>query len=56
MKFGNKIISNKAIAAGLLFGVGLGLALKSFLLGVMFGIIFFIAIQKEGFNNSKKKK
>jgi len=34
MKFNGTIISNKAIGAGLVFGVGLGLALKSILLGI----------------------
>ena len=32
--------TTKPIAVGLVFGVGLGLALKSWLLGIMFGIIF----------------
>ena len=41
----------KPIAIGLVFGVGLGLALKSWLLGIMFGIIFYVAI-----NEAEKKK
>ena len=56
MKTLKRVTSNKAIAAGLVFGIGLGLALKSILLGIMFGIIFFIAIQKEELRKSKNKK
>ena len=41
----------KPLAVGLLFGVGMALALKSWLLGIMFGIIFFVAL-----NKSDKKK
>ena len=37
----------KPIAIGLVFGVGLGLALKSWLLGIMFGIIFYVAIKEQ---------
>ena len=36
----------KPIAVGLVFGVGLGLALKSWLLGIMFGIIFYVALKE----------
>ena len=36
----------KPIAVGLVFGVGMGLALKSWLLGIMFGIIFFVGLNK----------
>tara|TARA_Y100001936_G_scaffold6967_1_gene6139 strand:- start:53 stop:196 length:144 start_codon:yes stop_codon:yes gene_type:complete len=36
----------KPMAVGLLFGVGMALALKSWLLGIMFGIIFYVAINK----------
>ena len=36
----------KPIAVGLVFGVGLGLALKSWLLGIMFGIIFYVALNE----------
>ena len=32
----------KPIAVGLLFGVGMALALNSWLLGIMFGIIGFV--------------
>ena len=42
----------KPIAVGLVFGVGLALALNSWLLGIMFGIIFYLAL-KEG---EKRKK
>ena len=55
MKINGITISNKAIAAGLVFGVGLALALKSILLGIMFGIIFFVALQKEELIRPKKK-
>ena len=41
----------KTMAVGLLFGVGMALALKSWLLGIMFGIIFYVAI-----NEAEKKK
>jgi len=44
-------MNNKPIAVGLVFGVGLALALKSWLLGIMFGIIFYVAL-----NKSKKKE
>ena len=40
-------MNSKPIAVGLVFGVGLGLALKSWLLGIMFGIIFFVALKEE---------
>jgi len=42
----------KPIAVGLVFGVGLAFALNSWLLGIMFGIIFYVAL-KEG---EKRKK
>jgi len=41
----------KSMAVGLLFGVGMALALKSWLLGIMFGMIFCAAI-----NKTEKKK
>ena len=44
-------MKSKPLAVGLLFGVGMALALKSWLLGIMFGIIFFVAL-----NKSEKKK
>jgi len=37
----------KPIAVGLLFGVGMALALKSWLLGIMFGIIFYVALNEK---------
>ncbi len=40
-------MNNKPIAVGLVFGVGLALALKSWLLGIMFGIIFYVALKEE---------
>ena len=33
-------MNSKPIAVGLVFGVGMALALNSWLLGIMFGIIF----------------
>ena len=36
----------KPIAVGLLFGVGMALALKSWLLGIMFGIIFYVSLDE----------
>ncbi len=39
-------MKNKPIAVGLVFGVGIGLALKNWLLGIMFGIIFYVALNK----------
>jgi hypothetical protein len=44
-------MNSKPIAVGLVFGVGLGLALKSWLLGIMFGIIFYVAL-----NEAEKKE
>jgi len=38
----------KPIAVGLLFGVGMSLALKSWLLGIMFGIIFYKSLNEAG--------
>jgi uncharacterized membrane protein len=40
-------MNSKPIAVGLVFGVGLALALKSWLLGIMFGIIFYVALKEE---------
>ena len=40
-------MNNKPIVVGLVFGVGLALALKSWLLGIMFGIIFYVALKEE---------
>ena len=39
-------MNSKPIAVGLVFGVGMGLALKSWLLGIMFGIIFYVALNE----------
>jgi len=39
-------MNSKPIAVGLVFGVGMALALKSWLLGIMFGIIFYVALNK----------
>jgi hypothetical protein len=44
-------MKNKPIAVGLVFGVGMGLALNSWLLGIMFGIIFYVAL-----NEAEKRK
>ena len=44
-------MNSKPIAVGLVFGVGMGLALNSWLLGIMFGIIFYVAL-----NETEKKK
>ena len=41
-----KKLNSKPIAVGLVFGVGMALALKSWLLGIMFGIIFYVALNK----------
>ena len=46
-----KKLNSKPIVVGLVFGVGLGLALKSWLLGIMFGIIFYVEL-----NATEKKK
>ena len=44
-------MNSKPIAVGVVFGVGMGLALNSWLLGIMFGIIFYVAL-----NEAEKKK
>ena len=44
-------MNSKPIAVGLVFGVGLALALNSWLLGIMFGIIFYVALYE-----AEKKK
>ena len=43
-------MDSKPLAVGLLFGVGMALTLKSWLLGIMFGIIFFVALNKSDKN------
>jgi hypothetical protein len=45
----------KPIAVGLVFGVGMGLALKSWLLGIMFGIIFYGALNEADKNKQIKQ-
>jgi len=40
-------MNSKPIAVGLLFGVGRALALNSWLLGIMFGIFFFVALNEK---------
>ena len=40
-------MNSKPIAVGLVFGVGMGLALKSWLLGIMFRIIFYVALKEQ---------
>ena len=40
-------MNSKPIAVGLLLGVGLALALNSWLLGIMFGIIFYVALNEK---------
>jgi len=37
-------MNSKPIAVGLVFGVGMALALNSWLLGIMFGLIFYAAL------------
>jgi len=39
-------MNSKPIAVGLVFGVGMALALNSWVLGIMFGIIFYVALNK----------
>ena len=40
-------MNSKPIAVGLVFGVGMALALNSWLLGIMFGIIFHVALNEK---------
>jgi len=40
-------MNNKSIAVGLVFGVGMALALNNWLLGIMFGIIFYVALNEK---------
>ena len=51
-------MNSKSIAAGLVFGVGLALTLNSWLLGIMFGIIFYIALKdvdkKEAYSSEEE--
>ena len=39
-------MNSKSIAVGLVFGVGMALALDNWLLGIMFGIIFYVALNE----------
>ena len=39
-------MNSKPIAVGLVFGVGMALALDNWLLGIMFGIIFYVALNE----------
>ena len=48
--------TTKPIAVGLVFGVGLGLALKSWLLGIMFGIIFYVALNETDKNEDSSSE
>ncbi len=40
-------MNRKPIAVGLVFGVGMALALDNWLLGIMFGIIFYVALNEK---------
>ena len=40
-------MNSKPIAIGLVFGVGMALALNSWLLGIMFGIIIYVALNEK---------
>ena len=40
-------MNNKPVAVGLVFGVGMALALNSWLLGIMFGILFYATLNGE---------
>ena len=40
-------MNSKPIAVGLVFGVGMALALDNWLLGIMFGIIFYVALNEK---------
>ena len=44
-------MNNKSIAVGLVFGVGMALALNDWLLGIMFGIIFYVGLRKKNASN-----
>ena len=51
-------MNNKSIAVGLVFGVGMALALNDWLLGIMFGIIFYFALKdvdkKEAYSSEEE--
>ena len=40
-------MNSKSIAVGLVFGVGMALALDNWLLGIMFGIIIYVALNEK---------
>ena len=40
-------MNSKPIAVGLVFGVGMTLALDNWLLGIMFGIIFYVTLNEK---------
>ena len=40
-------MNSKPIAVGLVFGVGMALALDNWLLGIMFGIIFYVTLNEK---------
>ena len=40
-------MNSKPIAVGLVLGFSMGLALNSWLLGIMFGIIFYVALNEK---------
>mgnify|MGYP001047682632 CR=1 FL=1 len=40
-------MNNKPVAVGLVFGVGMALALNSWLLGIMFGMIFYATLKEK---------
>ena len=44
-------MNSKPIAVGLVFGVGMALALNDWLLGIMFGIIFYVGLRKKTASN-----
>ena len=40
-------MNNKPVVVGLVFGVGMALALNSWLLGIMFGMIFYATLKEK---------
>ena len=40
-------MNSKPIAVGLVFGVGMALTLDNWLLGIMFGIIFYVTLNEK---------
>jgi len=49
-------MNSKPIAVGLVFGVGMALALNSWLLGIMFGIIFYVALNEKEKREERREK